>query len=789
MQMNACEELGIGRALSLRWSSRLLSILTLTISFAVSAIAAPSASPSKPDEVWQKTLNEVARGDFSDAAKDSHQIPDGGLVSQVQTWLDKYMEKQKARADLDKVDFEKYVTYAKQRVERKEFAMALDKAMLAADVAPNKEDLLHADWMQKLVNDSLKKAEEFRSQSKWREAWHIYADLSLLYEREPRYQKLEHEVLTHLRLESMFGDEKSNWKERIEKVQWKDAEAALECIGLYYVEPPDFKAITEHGLEQLLILADSPAAQKTFDGLKNKDDREDFVNRIKANLEQVKSASSLDRRTCVERFRRAVQVINRETAKLPEELVVSELMRGALEPLDDFTTMIWPKETEEFDKHTRGDFIGVGISIIKNKMSEIEVVTPLEDTPAFRHGVQAGDIITKVDGVDIKDYSLNKVVDTITGVAGTPVTLTIRRNDKEIEFPLVRERVKIQSVKGWERKPDGTWNHWIDEQNRIGYIRVTNFQRNTVEDLTNVMSDLESKGLKGLVLDLRWNPGGLLDSAYQMSSLFLKRGENVVSTKGRNASEDQRLDVTSNGPYSSVPMVVLVNESSASASEIVSGALRDNHRATVIGERTFGKFSVQNLIPLTSSQAKLKITTARYYIPSGVSLHREPTSEKWGVEPEITQKLVRWESINAFQLRRDADLLGPPKPEAEAKKDKDDEVVDLSTIDPITGETIKKKDDKDSGKSAEASKKEDGKDAEKNADGGKKDDAKGVDGEKVADGEDKLPELKQPDENNRPKEDPQVDTALLVMRMKLLGLNNPTLAAAEKVGNSDTAKP
>lgn len=788
MQMQVRNELNPLGYFSLRRSLLMFSILALFGGLALPMMAAPSTS--KPDEVWRKTLDDVAKGDFADAARDSHQIPDGGLVSQVQAWLDNYIEKQKARAELNKVDFEKYVTYAKQRIERKEYAMALDKALLASDEAPSKDEFLHADWMQKLVNDSLKKAEELRGESKWREAWHIYADLAGLYEREPRYQKLEHEVLTHLRLESMFGDEKSNWKERIERVQWKDAEAALECIGLYYVEPPDFKAITERGLEQLLILADSPAAQKTFETLKNNDDRDDFVNRIKANLEQVRTAPSVDRRTSVERFRRAVQVINRETVKLPEELVVSELMRGALEPLDDFTTMIWPKETEEFDKHTRGDFIGVGISIIKNKMNEIEVVTPLEDTPAFRHGIQAGDIIIKVDATEIKDYSLNKVVDTITGVAGTPVTLMIRRNDKEIEFPLVRERVKIQSVKGWARKPDGSWNHWLDESNHVGYIRVTNFQRNTVEDLTNVMSDLESHGLKGLVLDLRWNPGGLLDSAYQMSSLFLKRSENVVSTKGRNSSEDQRLDVTSNGPYASVPMVVLVNESSASASEIVSGALRDNHRATVIGERTFGKFSVQNLIPLTSSQAKLKITTARYYIPSGVSLHREPTSEKWGVEPEIALKLVRWESFNAYQLRRDADLLGPPKPDATAKKDKEDDTVDLSTIDPITGETIKpKKDDKESGKSADGAKKDDAKDADKTTDGAKKEGAKGTDGEKVADGEDKLPELKQPDENNRPKEDPQVDTALLLMRMKLLGLNHPTLATAEKVENLESAKP
>ncbi|MDO8629596.1 MAG: S41 family peptidase, partial [Phycisphaerales bacterium] len=434
--------------------------------------------------------------------------------------------------------------------------------------------------------------------------------------------------------------------------------------------------------------------------------------------------------------------------------------------------------------HTRGDFIGVGISIIKNKLGEIEVVTPLEDTPAFRHGVQPGDIIAKVDGTEIKDYSLNKVVDTITGRIGTAVTLTIRRDDKEIEFPLIREKVKIQSVKGWDRKPDGTWNYWKDDDNRIAYVRITNFQRNTAEDLMNVMSELQAKGLKGLVLDLRGNPGGLLDSAWQVSSLFLNNGDAVVSTKGRNHSEDQVLSAPSEGPYTDVPMVVLVDEASASASEIVSGALRDDSRATVIGERTFGKFSVQNLIPLSSSNAKLKITTARYYIPSGVSLHREPTSEKWGVEPQIPVPLVRWERVNVYQLRRDADLLGAAKPEKD-KTAADEEVE----IDPLTGDPVIQP-KKSAG--AEEAKKDSAKDEKvaggdaaesKNADT-KKDDAT-ADAEK----KDELPPLDQPDANNRPKVDPQMDTALLVMRIKLLAQRFPSLAAAERDVPKSSAQP
>lgn len=739
---------------ALRISALILASLILPPPSTTFAEPVAIASAAKSDELWKKSVDLVAKGEFAAASDAVKQLESGGqLIERVRGWLTEYQSKQSARKTADKAEFDKYVGYAKARMERKEFQLALDKAILAADVAEDREAFLRSDWLQTLVNDSLLKADELGQKRDWRGAWHIYSDLGLLYEREPRYQKLERQALTHLRLNTMFEDDKQ-WNERIEKVEWKDAEAALECIGLYYVEAPDFKKICESGLEQLLMLIESDSAKKAFSGLRNEDDVRDFKARIQENLDQVRTAASVDRRSCVERFRRAVQRINAETIKLPEELVVSELMRGALDPLDDFTSMIWPQEIEEFDKHTRGDFIGVGISIIKNRLNEIEVVSPLEDTPAFHHGIQAGDIITKVDGASIKDFSLNKVVSTITGVENTPVTLTVRRGEEELLFPLIRERVKIQSVKGWERKSNSAWNHWIDEDNRIGYIRLTSFQKNTAEDLANAMSELEAKGLRALVLDLRWNPGGLLDSAWQISSMFLHRGDKVVSTRGRNQGEDQSLNVQGEGPYSDIPLVVLVDESSASASEIVSGAVRDNGRGVVIGERTFGKFSVQNLIPLSSSQAKLKLTTARYYLPSGVSLHREPTSEKWGVEPQVPIRLARFERINAWQKRRDADLLGPPKP-------------------PVKVEDGKKPAD----------------DADDELGAGAKPDEK-LDGEKTAENkEPELPPLDQPDENARPKEDPQVDTALLYLRVKLLGIQHPSLANAENELPANSAKP
>jgi len=728
------------------------------------------------NKLWRQTLEQATEGHFDSAAKTIKLIPtQGPLTKQVSQWLTEYQQEQAVRLEHDHQEIELYARYAKERIEREEYKAAMDWVLLAADCAPDKIEYLKTDWIVALIKSAQDAAEKSRKEAKWQEAWGYYARLGDMFEREPRYKKLEHEALTHLRLESMFKNEKSMeaWKERVERIKWDDAEAALEYIELYYVEKADFKAMTESAIEQLLYLAESKSAIESFDGLGNEDDRKDFSQRLQARLDQVRSDASLSRREAVRIMRRVVYSINPQTVHLPRELIVSELMRGALEPLDDYTTIIWPQATSQFDKHTRGDFVGIGISIVENRVTEeIEVVTPLEDTPAYRAGIQSGDIITEVDGRPIKGLSINKVISIITGPQGTEVTLTVRRDDKDLIFPLKRARVKIQSVKGISRDKNEKWSYWLDRQEGIGYVRITNFQRNTVEDVANALSQLEAGGMKGVVLDLRGNPGGLLDSAWKLSSLFLRSGDGVVSTKGRDPSENQHLNAPGNGPWADLPLAVLTDENSASASEILAGAIQDNGHGITIGARTFGKFSVQNLIQLSHTNAKLKLTTARYYLPSGRSLHREVTSETWGVEPNLPVRLVYHERANMYKLRRKADLLGPQK------------------------EIKKKEDEKDSDKKEANAKDADAKDGDKKVDEDttakevKKDE--GDSDEKVAtadeDKKPKLPPLEQPDENTRPDTDPQLDTALLHMRIKLLSMSNPTVAFADKAKTPATKK-
>jgi len=727
----------------------------LAVSVSASASDTRQASAVSPEALWRRTVDHVARGEFEQATDAVRKIDAGDeITTRVRAWLEDFRAKQGARRELDRADFEKYVGYAKARIEREEYRYALRWLVDAADCAADRDALLKSEWVQDLVNKALAAADDRRKEREWREAWRIYSYLGIIFDREPRYEKLQREVLTHLRFESMFKED-SKWEERIERVRWRDAERAMEIIGQYYVEPADFREITQRGLEQLLLLAESKSAQEEFAGLADEHDRADFEARVQAHLDQVLEAPSVDRREAVEHFRRVVKKINKQTVELPEELVIAELMRGALEPLDDFTTIIWPHDIDEFDKHTRGDFVGVGISIIKNNQDEVEVVSPLEDTPAYRAGIQAGDIIVRADGLELKEYSLNKVVTMITGEEGTSVTLTVRRNGKELEFPLVRSKVKIRSVKGIRRDPmdEERWDHWLDRDLGIGYIRVTNFQGNTVEDVENVLSGLV--GLKGLVLDLRGNPGGLLESAWRLSTLFLKRGDTIVSTKGRIKQDDHVFDTPGTGAYSDVPLIVLVDERSASASEIVSGAVRDNGRGIVVGERTYGKFSVQNLVPLGRAGAKLKITTAKYYLPSGASLHREPDAETWGVDPDIPIRLVHKEVARLYEMRREANLLGPQK--ADKDGDKSDEDAD----------------------DLEDARTDEGGDESKNEE----------DGDDKKDDKPKLPPLKQPDPNDRPKEDPQLDAALLLMRVTLVESSFPTHAAADIKPEVETANP
>jgi carboxyl-terminal processing protease len=270
---------------------------------------------------------------------------------------------------------------------------------------------------------------------------------------------------------------------------------------------------------------------------------------------------------------------------------------------------------------TRGEFGGLGIEVTMED-GLIKVVAPIDETPAAKAGVMANDIITQLDGEQVQGLTLNQAVEKMRGPVNTKIKLTIMRKgqDKPIEVSITRDIIRVRSVRSHVEGDD------------IGYIRLTQFNEQTTEGLKKAITDITAKvsddKLKGYVLDLRNNPGGLLDQAISVSDAFLQKGE-IVSTRGRNPEETQRFSARPGHLANGKPLIVLINGGSASASEIVAGALQDHKRVTVIGTRSFGKGSVQTIIPLGSGNGALRLTTARYFTPSGRSIQAK------GISPDI----------------------------------------------------------------------------------------------------------------------------------------------------------
>jgi carboxyl-terminal processing protease len=299
-------------------------------------------------------------------------------------------------------------------------------------------------------------------------------------------------------------------------------------------------------------------------------------------------------------------------------------IKGMLNSLDPHSGFMTPEMYKEMQVDTKGEFGGIGIQIgIKEGM--LTVIAPIEDTPAYRAGIKAGDHIIKVDNEFTKDMSLNDAVSKMRGVPGTPVKITILREGwKETkDFTIVREIIKIKSVKS-KLLEDG-----------IGYIKINQFQEQTANDLSNAMEKLMQENMNALILDLRNNPGGLLNSAIDVASQFLPPGKLVVYIKNKKGERQEYQSSKTKSNYT-MPMIVLVNQGSASASEIVAGALKDWNRAVIIGTQTFGKGSVQSVIPLTDGSA-LRLTTARYYTPKEISIQATGITPDIVVKPEVKE--------------------------------------------------------------------------------------------------------------------------------------------------------
>jgi carboxyl-terminal processing protease len=350
-------------------------------------------------------------------------------------------------------------------------------------------------------------------------------------------------------------------------------------------------------------------------------------------------------------------------------------IRGVLDKLDPYSNYISPDELNRFKTSVDSQFGGIGIQITIVG-GQLKVLSPLVGTPAYNAGIQAGDSIIEIEGKSTENISIDDAVRRLKGEAGTSVTLTVvhPRGGKRATLTIGREIIQLPTVLGDTRKGE-SWDFMLDHDKKIGYVRITAFSRDTARDLEDAVEQLEKQGLRGLVIDLRFNPGGLLKSATDISDLFISDGV-IVTTKGRNLTP-RTVTARKAGTHEGFPIAILVNHYSASASEIVSACLQDHKRAVIVGERTFGKGSVQNVIDLEDGRSALKLTTASYWRPSGRNIHRFPDSkesDEWGVMPDkgYEVKLSDSELSELMRVRRDRDIVQGKPPAADAPKDKDD---------------------------------------------------------------------------------------------------------------------
>lgn len=343
------------------------------------------------------------------------------------------------------------------------------------------------------------------------------------------------------------------------------------------------------------------------------------------------------------RYGRAVGDVLDEISRHYYEPVDNDsLFQGAVEGMverlkDDYSEYIPPAKQQAFDVAINKRYEGVGMEVSLDPKTKQLVVAPMAGSPAYEAGVRAGDVILKIDGRGTQGMSLEEAVKLIQGAPGTSVALSILHEGQQnpVSVEVVRRMILIDTVRGDRRNADGSWDFFLPGHDRIGYVRITGFAEKTAHDLREAMDWLTAHHMRALILDLRDNPGGLLTSAAEVCDMFIDAGV-IVATKGREGQLRQVVVASGKGPFTGFPMAVLVNQDSASASEIVAACLQDHERATIVGQRTYGKGTVQEVSELGDDRGELKLTVAGYWRPSNKNIHRRRgagENEVWGVQP------------------------------------------------------------------------------------------------------------------------------------------------------------
>ncbi len=538
-----------------------------------------------------------------------------------------------------------------------------------------KKELLSDAFVAKVLQEAVNRSVILEAQGKWLDAYTNYFYWLQAIDPNTRgYADHAEELLERAAIAASFQDSPcESRKERYEGVERRMLEKSIDALDLHYVNSIDYAQMALKAIRRCDLLAEVLATafaegSEAANGNTVKAPASDKVAAWSTSLaglrdEIERSAQGFGKEEFLAVMDKVLS-LNDSTVELPREPLVAHFAEAALAELDPYTVMVWPRQVQDFEKLMTNEFTGIGIEISKPK-GMLTVASLLPDTPAYRSGLDAGDIIEAVDGVPTKDMSLMCAVKKITGPKGTKVALTIRRagGGYPETLTLTRDRIIVPTIRGWQRTNGGSWLYMIDETHRIGYVRVTSFSGETAGDLEDVLEYLEKGGLKALVLDLRFNTGGLLDSAVDITDKFISDGL-IVSTQPKANAFPAYEHAHRRGTHPDYPLVILINSGSASASEIVAGALADpkHDRAILVGTRTHGKGSVQGITQYPGGGAQLKYTMAYYHLPSGQRVKSRDEVEKegnkdWGVGPDVEVTLTSDELREMLDVQRDNDVL------------------------------------------------------------------------------------------------------------------------------------
>jgi carboxyl-terminal processing protease len=340
---------------------------------------------------------------------------------------------------------------------------------------------------------------------------------------------------------------------------------------------------------------------------------------------------------------------------------MASLQKGAIDGMiqsleDPYTEFVPAADLAEFNKELRGEYVGIG-ALVRFEDGYTTIVTPLDGSPALEAGLRPGDRIVTVDGTDATGMNADGVVALLTGEPNTMVAITVEREGERIDLELERRDIVQRTVAGIRRDADNEWDFMLDDEARVGYVRLTQFNAQSPDEMRAALESLRERGVRALILDLRFNPGGQLRSAIEIADMFLTSGV-IVTTKGR-AYTDQSASASAETVLPETPLVVLLNRGSASASEVLSGALKDNGRAVVLGTRSFGKGVTQGVFNLPSGAGQVKITEQHYYGPSGKMINREPGAADWGIDPTpgFVVPMNDREYAAMLEARRETDII------------------------------------------------------------------------------------------------------------------------------------